>query len=226
MAGRPRASVPATDHGQSRLVTFTHAMTQRRAVPRRATGVRSRGPGGHPPAARGRPSRDRARERRGGDAGTLPACRRDEPLPVRLGRRPVRALHLPTRSPGPVRCPDLRAVPRPPGPVGGDAAGDAGRAAGASRRRGIGAGRRPGRCRPGGSGRVARPPGKPDACTERAAIRLADAAGLTARATERLLRVARTIADLDGAQRVGVRHLEEAARYRVPATAAAAARAG
>jgi magnesium chelatase family protein len=76
------------------------------------------------------------------------------------------------------------------------------------------------------TGRALRAACQLDACTERAAIRLADAAGLTARATERLLRVARTIADLDGAQRVGVHHLEEAARYRVPATAAAAARAG
>jgi len=57
-------------------------------------------------------------------------------------------------------------------------------------------------------------------------VRLANTAGLTARATERLLRVARTIADLDGAQRVAARHVEEAARYRVPPTAAAAARAG
>lgn len=65
-----------------------------------------------------------------------------------------------------------------------------------------------------------------DAAAEGAAIRLADAAGLTARATERLLRVARTIADLDDAEDVAVRHLEEAARYRVPVTAAAATRAG
>ena len=64
-----------------------------------------------------------------------------------------------------------------------------------------------------------------DAGAERAAIRLADAACLTARATERLLRVSRTIADLDGADRVAVHHLEEAARYRVQATATVA-RAG
>jgi magnesium chelatase family protein len=65
-----------------------------------------------------------------------------------------------------------------------------------------------------------------DVAGEREAIRLAEAGGLTARATERLLRVARTIADLDSAERVEVRHLEEAARYRVPATAAAPSRAG
>ena len=65
-----------------------------------------------------------------------------------------------------------------------------------------------------------------DAGAERTAIRLADAGGLSARATERLLRVARTIADLDAEERVGVCHLEEAARYRVPATAGAPGRAG
>ena len=69
------------------------------------------------------------------------------------------------------------------------------------------------------SGRALRAACLLDGTAERAAIRLADSAGLTARATERLLRVARTIADLEFAERVAVRHLEEAARYRVPATA-------
>jgi magnesium chelatase family protein len=50
----------------------------------------------------------------------------------------------------------------------------------------------------------------------RHAARLAERAGLTARGTERLLRVARTVADLDGADRVGERHLDEAARWRAP----------
>ncbi len=86
----------------------------------------------------------------------------------------------------------------------------------------IGRGRLAGRL----AGRALRAACLLDGTAERAAIQLADAAGLTARATERLLRVARTIADLDSAERVEVRHLEEAARYRVPATAAAAARAG
>lgn len=49
---------------------------------------------------------------------------------------------------------------------------------------------------------------------ETRAIELAEAGGLTARATERLLRVARTIADLDAASAVAGPHLEEAARYR------------
>jgi magnesium chelatase family protein len=50
------------------------------------------------------------------------------------------------------------------------------------------------------------------------AIELADLEGLSGRGTERLMRVARTIADLAGAASVGAEHLEEAARFRSPAT--------
>jgi magnesium chelatase family protein len=46
----------------------------------------------------------------------------------------------------------------------------------------------------------------------RAAERLA----LTARAYHRVIRVARTVADLDGADAVDVRHLAEAISYRLP----------
>ena len=38
--------------------------------------------------------------------------------------------------------------------------------------------------------------------------------GLTARAYDRLLRVARTIADLDGADTLGASHIAEALSYR------------
>ncbi|MBI2764258.1 MAG: YifB family Mg chelatase-like AAA ATPase [Chloroflexi bacterium] len=50
------------------------------------------------------------------------------------------------------------------------------------------------------------------------AIALADAERLSGRGTDRLLRVARTIADLAGADRVEEVHLEEAARWRAWAT--------
>ncbi|MFQ5458847.1 MAG: hypothetical protein ACE5FC_10420, partial [Myxococcota bacterium] len=39
--------------------------------------------------------------------------------------------------------------------------------------------------------------------------------GLSARAVHRVLRVARTIADLEGEERVGLPHLAEAVRYRI-----------
>jgi magnesium chelatase family protein len=58
--------------------------------------------------------------------------------------------------------------------------------------------------------------------TQRRAIELADLDGLSGRGTERLLRVARTIADLAGEAAVGANHLEEAARYRSPAARLAA----
>jgi magnesium chelatase family protein len=66
-------------------------------------------------------------------------------------------------------------------------------------------------------GRALRVAAELDARAERRAITLADAAGMSARGTERLVRVARTIADLADAHRVAVEHLEEAARYRPPA---------
>jgi len=48
-------------------------------------------------------------------------------------------------------------------------------------------------------------------------VTLADAERLSGRGTDRLLRVARTIADLAAAEAVEIAHLEEAARWRVPA---------
>jgi magnesium chelatase family protein len=51
---------------------------------------------------------------------------------------------------------------------------------------------------------------------ERGLVELADLASLSARGTTRLLRVARTIADLAAEPSVTRGHLEEAARYRPP----------
>jgi magnesium chelatase family protein len=58
------------------------------------------------------------------------------------------------------------------------------------------------------------------------AVTLAERERLSGRGTERLLRVARTIADLEGAGAVGLAHLDEAARFRAPAEAASLAEAG
>ena len=57
------------------------------------------------------------------------------------------------------------------------------------------------------------------------AIVLAEREGLSGRGTDRLLRVARTIADLDGAGRAR-EHLDEAARFRAPVDRLALERAG
>jgi magnesium chelatase family protein len=81
-----------------------------------------------------------------------------------------------------------------------------------------GAGRLNGRI----SGRELRAHCALDRLTQRRAIELADLEGLSGRGTERLLRVARTIADLAGANAVGVAHLDEAARFRSPAARLAA----
>ncbi len=66
------------------------------------------------------------------------------------------------------------------------------------------------------SGRALRGACRLDAGTTGRAVLLAEREGLSGRGTDRLLRVARTIADLDGAPVVLGRHLDEAARFRAP----------
>jgi magnesium chelatase family protein len=56
-----------------------------------------------------------------------------------------------------------------------------------------------------------------DALASRRLVQLSEHERLSGRGTERLLRVARTIADLDGVGVVDARQLEEAARFRSPA---------
>jgi magnesium chelatase family protein len=67
------------------------------------------------------------------------------------------------------------------------------------------------------SGRALRAAGALDALASRRLVQLSEHERLSGRGTERLLRVARTIADLDGSRVVGVPQLEEAARFRSPA---------
>lgn len=102
-------------------------------------------------------------------------------------------------------------------PEGSAAVAD--RIAAARRRQLDGRGRQNGRL----TGRALRAAAALDRGAERRAIALAERAGLTARSTERLVRVARTIADLDGSPRVRDEHLDEAARYRPPTGERAAA---
>jgi magnesium chelatase family protein len=76
------------------------------------------------------------------------------------------------------------------------------------------------------SGRMLRAACAMDRSAERRAVELADIERLSGRGTERLLRVARTIADLAAASTVEVEHLEEAARYRSPTSLLEARLAG
>ena len=75
--------------------------------------------------------------------------------------------------------------------------------------------RRPGLQRPDGPG-GALPLLRPGRRLPRRDEGAFDRMGLTARSYDRILRVARTIADLDGAGAVAVEHLAEALQYRPP----------
>ena len=83
------------------------------------------------------------------------------------------------------------------------------------------AARPPGRLNARVAGRALRAACRLDARAENRAIELAELERMSGRGTERLLRVARTIADLDRSDVVAAAHLEEAARFRSPASRAA-----
>jgi magnesium chelatase family protein len=68
------------------------------------------------------------------------------------------------------------------------------------------------------SGRALRAACGLSSATRARAVALADLEALSGRGTERLLRVARTVADLAGSETVAAAHLEEAARFRSPAS--------
>ena len=71
-------------------------------------------------------------------------------------------------------------------------------------------------------GRLLRSTSRLDGPTRGRLLELAESERLSGRGTERLLRVARTIADLRGGDAVAPEDLEEAARYRSPAAGASA----
>jgi len=73
------------------------------------------------------------------------------------------------------------------------------------------------------SGRALRAACRLDSIALRRVIQLSELERMSGRGTERLLRVARTIADIDGSATVGVRQLDEAARFRLPSLRAATA---
>jgi magnesium chelatase family protein len=64
------------------------------------------------------------------------------------------------------------------------------------------------------SGRLLRALCRLDSFAERRAVELSELERMSGRGTERLLRVARTIADLAGSPTVTADHLDEAARFR------------
>ncbi len=84
-------------------------------------------------------------------------------------------------------------------------------------------GRPPGRLNARVSGRALRAACRLTPAAEARLVALADRERLSGRGTERLLRVARTIADLAGAEAVESAHLDEAARFRSPIGSAHAA---
>ncbi len=207
-----------------------HPGRPRGPVPGRAGRIRSGRPRGAPAAAGGGARRHRP-GRSGDDVpGPVPAGRRDESLPVRA-RRVVRrraAARARTRSSPattdacPARCatgstcgsrwPGSRGDARRAAGAGGRARSSAARIAAArARRRARNGGRLNARLR--GRALRARLPARPRAPGAGSSTS-SEAEAASGRGTERLLRVARTIADLAGAADVAADHLDEASWFR------------
>ena len=204
------------------------ARPPRRAVPRRALGVRAPEPRSAAPAARGRPRDDRPRPAGDGLPDALHARRRLEPVPVRPRRRALPVLAGRPRPPpppplrpaaGPHRHPDARRAPtrRRAAPADRPDVGRGPRA----RHRGARAPARtaspatPRSCNAQLTSRQIREVGRITPSALRLLGELYDRHSLSARGHTRILRVARTVADLDGADVVGPEHVSIAASLRL-----------
>ena len=201
-------------------------------VPRRASGIQSPHAGGAPPAVGRRHGDDQPGPEQHDLPGELHAHRRLEPLSLRLSRRLAAELQLHDAADREVHEQDLRALcwtgstftsRSPPCRFASYPAGRRARPAprcgpwwpppGSGRPRGSTARRRATTptCRTG------RPASS--ACLDNECSNLLKGAmtemGLSARAHDKILRVARTIADLDNCDGVKPHHLNEAINYRM-----------
>ncbi len=211
------------------------ARASRRAVPRRVAGVSPPGAGGAAPAAGKRPGADRPRQRPRHLSGAGAAGRGDESLPLRSSRRSGAGLQPGAALRPGLSGPDLRAAVRPHRPACRRAGGLA-RPIWRFRRRRRDRPRSPagspprGRCRRSATAatptaaRCAPTPRRTAGCStgsprpddggQALLVGAIDRLRLSARGYHRVLRVARTLADLDGAEGVRRIHIAEALSYR------------
>ena len=205
-----------------------HAGPSRRALPRRAGGVRAAGAGGAAPAAGGRPRGDRARSAPRGLPDAVHVGGLDQPVPVwlcryvalplRRGRHrplPPAAQRPAAGSPRPAgrrAAADARATSRPVRCAAARPSASAWSSPASARRRGW---RGPVRCAtPTSTARWSAATCALDPAGAAVLRRAYDRGTLSPRGHDRVLRVARTIADLEGARPVGADHLLEALGFR------------